>query len=547
MAAATDLRDELNCSICLDIYTDPVMLPCGHNFCLSCIQSVLASQANTGAYTCPECRVKFQVRPAICRNRKLSNIAGYFHSSQSETEIICSYCHSPVPAVKTCLQCEASLCESHLKKHTKSPEHILCEPIASLDNRKCPNHKELLKYYCLDDAACVCVSCCLVGDHKGHQVELLNESSEKIKTKLASMLSKMTTEREGIIKKVKTLNERIRDIHKRSEGVAERITALFGDIREHLKVLERQIQLEVSLQEDEALLQISELIKQLEVKKAELCEKMRHLEEVCSATDPLTVLREGQLRCHEEDDGAQAEDVDILSVGHLDDIAISITLQRNLCKLTDIVSGFKAKRGFCVYEDTDVLFDVGTAGNHISVSDNRKTAFYCAESQSRSCTPDRFGNNQILSTRSFDGGRHYWEVECSLSRGWSVGVAYPSLKRRSMDACLGLNEKSWCLCVCDKDLSAMFNFSSTSIDSNFQNEPIGIYLDYDAGHLSFYEVSFPIRHLHTFTATFTEPLHAAFFIDKEESITIKMNWSLQSNNSYGIVNVRNPASRQWSK
>ncbi|OCT64463.1 E3 ubiquitin/ISG15 ligase TRIM25 [Xenopus laevis] len=521
MAAAADLRDELNCSVCLDIYTDPVMLPCGHNFCLSCIKSVLASQGNTGVYTCPECRVKFKGRPAVCRNRKLSNIAEYFHSSQDDTGIMCSYCHSPVPAVKTCLHCEASLCESHLKKHTRSPEHILCEPTTSLDSRKCPIHKELLKYYCLEHGVCICTSCCLVGEHRGHQVEQLHETSEITKKKLAIILYKMTTMREEVVKNIETLNERMRDIEDGSASVADRITAFFGDLREHLQGLESQLQLEVSMHEDKALLHISKLIQQLEKKKADLCEKMRHLEDVCSATDPLTVLREGQPICHGEEVDGEKQDVDILSAGHMDDTAISITLQRNLQNLTDIISGLKAKRGFSVHKETDVLFDVGTASNHISVSDNLKTAFYCNERQSRPCTADRFTNNQILSTKSFAGGQHYWEVESSQSRGWSVGVAYPSLQRRGIDACLGLNEKSWCVCMSGKDLTAMFNSSTTSIDSNFQNGPIGIYLDYDAGLLSFYKVSFPIEHLHSFTATFTEPLHAAFFIDKEESIMIK--------------------------
>ncbi|OCT61765.1 E3 ubiquitin/ISG15 ligase TRIM25 [Xenopus laevis] len=523
MAAAADLRDELNCSVCLDIYTDPVMLQCGHNFCLSCIKSVVASQGNAGAYTCPECRVKFKGRPAVYRNRKLSNIAGYFHSSQAEqydSWIMCSYCHSPVPAVKTCLQCEASLCESHLKKHTRSPEHILFEPTTSLDSRKCPIHKELLKYYCLEHDTCICTSCCLVGEHRGHQVERLNETSEKTKAKLASILSKMTAGREEVVKNIQTLTEQMRDIQERSARVADRITAFFGDLREHLQRIESQIQLERSLHQDEALRHISKLIQQLEKKKADLCENMRHLEEVCIATDPLTVLREGQLTCHEEDVDDQKQDVEILSAGDMDDTAISITLQRNLHNLTDIISALKTKRGFSAYEETDVLFDVGTAGNHISVSDNLKTAFYCVQSQSRPCSANRFTSNQILSTRSFDGGQHYWEVESSQSRGWSVGVAYPSLKRRGIDACLGLNEKSWCVCVSGKDLSAMFNSSTNTIDRHFQNGPIGIYLDYDAGLLSFYKVHFPIRHLHTFTATFTEPLCAAFFIDKDERITI---------------------------
>lgn len=48
------------------------------------------------------------------------------------------------------------------------------------------------------------------------------------------------------------------------------------------------------------------------------------------------------------------------------------------------------------------------------------------------------------------------------------------------------------------------------LPNKFTCQALGVYLDYEAGHLSFYELSDPIRHLHTFNATFTKPLHAVF-------------------------------------
>ncbi|CAI9623681.1 unnamed protein product, partial [Staurois parvus] len=130
--ASANLRAELECPICLNIYTDPVMLGCGHNYCRGCIDRVLDTQEGSGGYSCPECREKFQERPALQKNRKLRNIVENFLSTQPEPEesgVFCTYCiHAPVPAVKSCLHCEASLCINHLKVHSKSPEHILSDP-----------------------------------------------------------------------------------------------------------------------------------------------------------------------------------------------------------------------------------------------------------------------------------------------------------------------------------------------------------------------------------------------------------------------------------
>uniref|UniRef100_A0A8C5Q032 Uncharacterized protein n=1 Tax=Leptobrachium leishanense TaxID=445787 RepID=A0A8C5Q032_9ANUR len=176
--ASADLRDELTCSICLNIYTDPVTLTCGHSFCRTCIEDAIEAKEGPGAHKCPECRAEYRGRPALEKNRKLSNIAETFRSSHPEQEdvgILCTYCDSPVPAVKTCLLCESSLCEKHVMKHSKSAEHVLMEPTASLENRKCPIHKKVLEYYCLEDSTCVCVSCCLIGEHRGHQMESLHE------------------------------------------------------------------------------------------------------------------------------------------------------------------------------------------------------------------------------------------------------------------------------------------------------------------------------------------------------------------------------------
>ncbi|XP_073468186.1 ret finger protein-like 4A [Aquarana catesbeiana] len=138
--ASADLRKELECYVCLNIYTDPVTLKCGHNYCRDCIGRVLDTQERSGGYSCPECREEFQDRPALHRNITLRNIVENFLSAQPDQKksgVFCTYCiHTPVPAVISCLMCEASLCDNHLIVHSKSPEHILCDPTTSLENRK---------------------------------------------------------------------------------------------------------------------------------------------------------------------------------------------------------------------------------------------------------------------------------------------------------------------------------------------------------------------------------------------------------------------------
>ncbi|XP_075066661.1 E3 ubiquitin/ISG15 ligase TRIM25-like [Mixophyes fleayi] len=509
--ASADLRRELDCSICLNIYTDPVTLRCGHNFCRVCIDHVLDTQEGSGVYTCPECRAECQERPALIRNIPLCNIVRSFLSTQpdqKETGNFCTYCvDSPVPAAKSCLHCEASLCDKHLRVHSKSAEHVLSDPTTSLGKRKCSIHKEPFKYYCTKDAAYICVSCFLIGEHRGHKVEMLDEASGKRKEKLRNVLQKLTTKREETEKRVQRLQERRREDQEKAAGVTETVTVLFRDIRRQLDDLEKRVLSEISRQKERVSLSVSYLIQQLEIKKDELSRKMRHIEELCNMSDPVTVLQEpdtGDL-CDTED--REKHDNQVHGVGDLDVHLISETLPT----LSDIITCINI--GIYVQEATDILLDVNTAGNNIHISGDRKTASCSDINQNHPETPERFQYPQVKSSGRFSSGRHYWEVDVSKSVSWRVGMCYPSIDRRGDQSVIGDNNKSWCLC------GGLFNQFSVIHDSkvirlpdNIRCDRLRIYLDYEAGQMSFYSLCDPIRHLHTVTATFTEPLHAALWV-----------------------------------
>ncbi|KAM4632476.1 E3 ubiquitin/ISG15 ligase TRIM25-like [Discoglossus pictus] len=528
---ASGLRQELNCSICLSIYTDPVTLRCGHNFCQACIRSALDSQRESGRYTCPECRKRFNTRPAVQRNLKLRNIVQYFPTrEQEETGIFCTYCiNSPVPAAKSCLMCEASLCDNHVSVHSKSEEHVLSEPTTSWGNRKCSIHKKLLLYYCSEDAACICVSCSLAGDHRGHQVEMLNEATEKKKKKLKNVLEKLSSKKEETERRIQRLPEHRREVQGRSACVAETVTALIRDIGKHLEVLEKRVLTEITRQEEKVLLEVSDMIQQLEKEKDELSRKMSHIEELCNMTDPLSVLQEQE--SHNDDfcdaekgdnEDTQREDKTVPAGWDLDEGLILVTLYRGL---DDIVTDVKLKRGIYVQEASDILLDVNTAGNDITVSGDLKTISRAEINQQRPETPERFQCNQVLSTRSFSSGRHYWEVETSESGDWSVGMCYPSIERRGSQSIIGYNNKSWCLSWGFCWLKKMFSVSHDSVQTLLSHSPSChryiIYLDYEAGRLSFYELRDPIRHLYTFTVTFTEPLQVLFWVWEDSWVRIR--------------------------
>ncbi|XP_040195704.1 uncharacterized protein LOC120928780 [Rana temporaria] len=161
-------------------------------------------------------------------------------------------------------------------------------------------------------------------------------------------------------------------------------------------------------------------------------------------------------------------------------------------------------------EEADILLDVNSASNFVAVSDDGKRACWTYDNQNRPETPKRFHDYpQVLSSQSFDSGRHYWEVDVGPAYSWRLGMCYPSLDRVGKPgSAVGKNDKSWCLDMDGTQYSARHAGNITQLPYYISSNRIRIYLDYEAGQLSFYELRDPIRHLHTFTATFTEPLHA---------------------------------------
>ncbi|KAE8589120.1 hypothetical protein XENTR_v10022895 [Xenopus tropicalis] len=229
----------------------------------------------------------------------------------------------------------------------------------------------------------------------------------------------------------------------------------------------------------------------------------------CGAEGADTEGREREDTEGADTEGRERGGIKVPAVGDLGVGGISETL---LTGLDQIVTGVKG-RWIYGQEATDLVLDINTTGGYVSVSGDRKSASYSHTDPCYPQSPERFQDYpQALCSRSFPSGRHYWEVEVSDSGSWRVGVAYPSIERGGDQSWIGDNNKSWCLRRWGNKYSVIHYRIGTNLPHAPSCRRIRISLDYEAGRLSFYELSEPIRHLHTFTASFTEPLHAAFWV-----------------------------------
>ncbi|KAF5882679.1 E3 ubiquitin/ISG15 ligase TRIM25-like, partial [Clarias magur] len=188
------LQDQFSCSICLDLIKDPVTLQCGHSFCMECINDFWDREDQKRVYSCPQCRQTFSPRPVMSKNTMLAEAvetlkkAGVQATPPAQSlagpeDVKCDSCtERKHKAIKSCLVCLASFCETHLQPHYKSPafkKHKLVEASRRLQEKICSKHDKLLEVYCRTDQQCIC-TLCMLDEHKGHDtVSAAAERAEK--------------------------------------------------------------------------------------------------------------------------------------------------------------------------------------------------------------------------------------------------------------------------------------------------------------------------------------------------------------------------------
>ncbi|XP_049337295.1 NLR family CARD domain-containing protein 3-like [Astyanax mexicanus] len=151
--------------------------------------------------------------------------------------------------------------------------------------------------------------------------------------------------------------------------------------------------------------------------------------------------------------------------------------------------------------------DPDTAHPWLSLSEGDRKVLFLRERQSCPDNPERFNIHAQVMCRERLSGRCYWEADW---RVWvAISVTYEGILRKGKTEYFGSNEKSWTL-ICTDHRCIARHITDTEIRP-LPSKRIGVYLDHEAGILSFYSVSSrTLRHLHTFHTTFTEPVYAGF-------------------------------------
>ncbi|KAA8594490.1 hypothetical protein FQN60_011625 [Etheostoma spectabile] len=184
------------------------------------------------------------------------------------------------------------------------------------------------------------------------------------------------------------------------------------------------------------------------------------------------------------------------------------------CKTSDIPPNITSaeKRTELLKYGTILTLDPKTAHKRIALSEGFTKASVSDEHTNYPDCPERFAVcSQVLASKGFSRGRHYWEVRLSSSNFIGVGLAYSSIDRKGPTSRLGRNAQSWCVEWFNVKLSAWYNSSETVL-VNPNPKRIGVLLDCEEGTATFYNVADRAYPFHSFVFPFAEAVYPAFWI-----------------------------------
>ncbi|KAJ0023678.1 hypothetical protein NQD34_003577 [Periophthalmus magnuspinnatus] len=484
-------EDQFCCSICLEVFTDPTSLPCGHNFCKTCIERYWTT--GTAVHNCPYCKHVFTTKPELKVNIFISEMSNQFRQSihrnyktQQEAkpeEISCDVCEDPKSkAQKSCLDCSVSYCGAHLKPHHTVPalkRHTLTEPQTHLEGKLCPEHGKVLDVYCENDDTCICALC--VHRHKRHKVAPLREVSEQKRQQLMrtqSEIERLIQTRQSKIQELRLTVELPSADSELSEGLR-----VFSALRDAVDRALEELYREVSEKQEAVRSQTEDQIQELETEIFQLQARLIQVEQLTQSNNHLQILQNyKKLRLTPQmQDWTSAR----ASPPTFEGIVVQALskLEREFNKTTQKM--FEEELMRVRRFETLITLDGDTAHPQLVVSQNGFQVNYSIEQRRVQNSVNRFEDFFVLGKQSFREN-FYFEVEVRGKTEWTLGVAKETLNKKGA---LKLDPQNgiWAISLKDKNIFACAD-PEIPLFPKAKPEKIGVFVSYGEGSVSFYDV-----------------------------------------------------------
>ncbi|KAL2086682.1 hypothetical protein ACEWY4_017741 [Coilia grayii] len=560
--AMSSKQDLFMCSICLDLLKEPVTLNCGHNYCSGCIKGCWDQEDQKGVYSCPQCRQTFTSRPVLNKNNILAELVEEMRKTRIQPvaadhgDVECDVCSvRKLKAVKSCLDCLLSYCETHFKVHNDvnpGRNHSVIDATGQLQERICSRHKKVFEIFCRTDQSCICYLCTM-DQHKGHDTIAATAEWSNKKEKLGQSQTRCQQIMQKREKEVRELRRAVETLKTSAQTAVEDSDRMFTDLIRSIERRRSEVTELIRAQEKAEVSRAEGLLKRLEQEIAELKRRVAEMKQLSHTQDHIHFLKNvgsisdspystistsmnfsqsnpsfepvkksvSALKVQLEkklDLIFKQEAVKISAAAHWYALAVTnVILSASVSGVQAAITEPVTREDFLQYSCHFTL-DPNTAHTQLYLSEGNRRVEMRNEAQPYPHHPDRFEgiSGQVLC-REGVSGRCYWEVEWSGE--WvNIAVAYKSISRRGAlnDRWFGSNDQSWRLSVFQtckffyqRQTLFYHNNKKTALPL-VPSSRIGVYVDHRAGTLAFYSISDTMTLLHKVQTTFSHTLCPGF-------------------------------------
>ncbi|KAJ4923008.1 hypothetical protein JOQ06_021709 [Pogonophryne albipinna] len=413
-------------------------------------------------------------------------------SSSSEQHVVkpgevpCDICTGTrLKALKSCLACLESYCETHLEPHLTRAglkKHQLIDPEENLKGRVCVKHDKLLELFCKTDQVCVCKRCS-VSDHKTHDVVPLKEGYEGKKAELG----KTEAETQQMIQKRRLkIEEMNRSVELSKEGADREIAdgvQVFTALKESVERSHAELIDTIKEKQRETEEQAEGFIKELEQEISELKKRSSEVEQLSRSEDQLHLLQ-SFTSLNAAPPTKNWTEVRVRP-------SFEGTVRRAVTQLEETLSQLFAEVELkrVQQDEVEVTLDPDTAHPQLILSDDGKQVQHGGlKKKNLPDNPERFDQCPcVLAKQSFSSGRFYYEVQVEGKTQWDLGVARESINRKGKIT-PSPQDGYWTIWLRNENKYSACAVPSVRLSLTSQPEKVGVFVDYEEGLVSFYDV-----------------------------------------------------------
>ena len=290
VTALEKLADQLTCSVCLEEYTRPRVLPCLHVFCEACLQRLVVGGANRLSSRCPNCRQVAQLPgegvttlPSAFYIQHLFEVKDTLEKVKDPSKVQCEKCGEG-QAQGFCRDCGQFICQLCLTMHRKWKEFQGHE-ISSLDEVEataskmvppkkvtvmCPKHPtEPIKIYCETCGELICRDC-TVKAHRDHNYDLVPDAYPKHRDAIIASLEPIKQQLASVDKIVSELDRRSKSMDKEGKKAKREVDAEFNKLHAILDARRKELHCEINKKVHQASKELAAQRDQHELTQAQL-------------------------------------------------------------------------------------------------------------------------------------------------------------------------------------------------------------------------------------------------------------------------------------